>query len=132
MAVIGECKPRKMVLLSWLTSLVLPCIRWGARMTRPPKAAPIAWCPRQTPSTGTLPENFFTTAIVIPASSGVHGPGESRMRSGFQAFQFLDGYLVIAANYHFRTQFSQVLDQVVGKGIVVIQDKNHNLPYKLT
>jgi hypothetical protein len=27
----------------------LPCMISGARITLPPKAAPIAWCPRQTP-----------------------------------------------------------------------------------
>ena len=30
----------------------LPCITERARTIRPPKARPIAWCPRQTPSSG--------------------------------------------------------------------------------
>ena len=56
-----------------------------ARTISPPKAWPIPWCPRQTPSTGTRRPNWRMTSTVIPASSGRPGPGEMTMRSGFSA-----------------------------------------------
>src|SRR5262249_22531286 len=40
--------------------------------------------------------------------------------------------LVIAGDDYLRTQLSQILHQVVGKRIVVIQDKNHGLAPQLT
>ena len=43
-------------------------------MIFPPKAAPIAWCPKQTPRIGTSEDLMSSTDI--PASFGVHGPGD--------------------------------------------------------
>ena len=40
----------------------------------PPNAAPIDWCPKQTPSIGT--DDAFIKSIEMPASFGVQGPGE--------------------------------------------------------
>ncbi len=36
-----------------------------------------------------------------------------------------NGYLIVAANLNFRTQFAQVLHQVVSEGIVIVEDKDH-------
>ena len=60
----------------------------GARVTVPPKAAPMAWCPRQTPKIGTLPPWSRTTSTQTPASSGVPGPGERRIPSKPRAKPF--------------------------------------------
>ena len=43
------------------------------------------WWPRQTPSSGMLGPNRSTTALEIPASLGVHGPGEMINRVGRMA-----------------------------------------------
>ena len=53
---------------SWVTNDVLPCSSSGARSTVAPKAAPIAWWPRQTPSKG-VPWSAaaFTKGMVAPA-----------------------------------------------------------------
>ena len=60
------------------TGDVLPCIS-PPRVTRPPKCCPIAWCPRHTPSSGrAAPAQAATSSRLIPASFGVHGPGEIR------------------------------------------------------
>ena len=44
---------------------------------------------------------------------------------GMQRFDFGWCELVIAANDHLGTQLAHVLDQVVGKGVVVVQDEDH-------
>ncbi len=51
-------------------------------------------------------------------------------RRNYDAFRvhlldFLDGNLIVPANHHIRAQFTQILHQVIGKRIVVIEDKNH-------
>src|SRR5438874_2459953 len=45
----------------------------------PPNTAPMAWCPRHTPSSGIRPPSSRITCIVMPASSGRPGPGEIEM-----------------------------------------------------
>ena len=52
-------------------------INCWARMMRPPKAAPMLWCPRHTPSMGNLPAKCLMAATEIPASAGEHGPGDT-------------------------------------------------------
>ena len=42
-----------------------------------------------------------------------------------QRFNLLDGEFVVAANQHIRPKLAQVLNKVIGEGIVVIEDKNH-------
>ena len=69
-----------MVRPSWRISLVLPCISLAARTTLPPNAWPSAWWPRQTPSSGTGERR--TSSRLMPASSGVPGPGEITIFSG--------------------------------------------------
>ena len=49
--------------------------------TRAPNASPMLWCPRQTPRSGTTPAAARIRSIEIPASAGVHGPGETTIRS---------------------------------------------------
>jgi hypothetical protein len=44
-----------------------------------------------------------------------------------KSFNVEQGNLIIPPNYHLRAQFTQVLDKVVGKGIVVVEDENHAL-----
>jgi hypothetical protein len=40
-------------------------------------------------------------------------------------FDFSDGHFVVAANLDFGAQFTKVLDEVVSKRIVVIEDEDH-------
>jgi hypothetical protein len=77
-AVNGEGSPASTPTPSWTTWLVLPCSSSGARTTTPPKASAMAWCPRQTPSTGSPASAAARTiGTVTPASTGVPGPGDS-------------------------------------------------------
>jgi hypothetical protein len=43
------------------------------------------WCPRQTPKIGVVGANRLSTSLQIPASLGVHGPGDRMMCVGFEA-----------------------------------------------
>ena len=61
----------------------------------------------------------------MPASCGVHGPGEMHNPLRRQRFDFFQRDLVVAANLHLRAQFSQQLHQVVSKRIVVVENKDH-------
>ena len=52
------------------------------RTTRPPNACPSDWWPRQTPSVLTPASGKRRmTSTEMPASLGVHGPGETTTRS---------------------------------------------------
>jgi len=64
---------------------VLPCRIAFAATIRPPNAWAIAWCPRQTPMSGTFPANAWIAASVTPAESGLPGPGEKTMACGASA-----------------------------------------------
>ena len=47
------------------------------------------------------------------------------MRSGCSASTSSTRDLIIAAHFNLRAQFADVLDEVVGERIVVIEDENH-------
>ena len=65
-----------------------------------------------------------TTSSVIPASSGVHGPGETTTRSGARLEQLIDARLVVAHDLELGAELAEVLDEVVGEGVVVV-DHEH-------
>ena len=43
----------------------------------------------------------------------------------FASSDFFNGNFVVAMHFHFATQLSQILGQVVGKRIVVVEQQNH-------
>ena len=53
------------------------------------------------------------------------GTGRDYDPLGTEAFDFLDRDLVVPPHLDLRAQFSQVLNQVVGKRIVVVEDEDH-------
>jgi len=61
---------------------------------------------------------------------GVHGPGETTIRSGRMASTSSHGNLIVAADFDLSSHLAQVLDEVVSERVVVVEDKNH--PYQLT
>jgi hypothetical protein len=69
----------------------------------PPKACPIAWCPRLRPR-----RNHDALR---------RHPGD-----------LVDADLVIAAHFEPGAQLAQVLDEVVRKRIVIVDDQNHEFP----
>ena len=96
--------------------------RCGARTTRPPKAWPIAWWPRQTPRMRhAAREARSRPATETPASSGRPGPGEITTPAGRRAAQLADGdRRRCGRTVELRAQLAQVLDEVVGEGVVVV------------
>src|SRR6266436_1453416 len=96
------------------SSDLLLCMMRPARTIAPPKAAPIAWCPRQTPRMGTRPAKRSMSGTETPASRGVHGPVGAERRHLLQR----DG--VVAPHVDLGAELAQVLDQVVGEGVVVV------------
>ena len=97
----------------------------GARMTSPPNASPIAWWPRQTPSTGMRGPNSRITSSETPACSGRPGPGEMTTREWPSARSASSDASSLRRTTMLRAQLAQVLDQVVGERIVVVDDEDH-------
>ena len=63
----------------------------------------------------------------MPASLGVHGPGEMISCAGLQREDFVDRDLVVAidANLERRIDLAQPLHEVVGERIVVVDELDH-------
>jgi hypothetical protein len=62
------------------------------------------------------------------ADSGfLRGAGAGREENALRVhgFDFHYGELVVAADYHLGSQFPQILDEVIGEGIVVVEDEDH-------
>src|SRR5271168_4695637 len=53
-------------------------------------------------------------------------PRRNQDAFGAHGFYIADRYLIVAAHLDFRAQFAQILHQVVGEGIVIVEDKNHS------
>ena len=64
------------------------------------------------------------TSTDTPASFGVHGPGETITRSGRRAEQVVRRLDVVAHDLDLRAELAQVLDEVVGERVVVV-DHEH-------
>src|SRR5215469_17013363 len=47
---------------------------------------------------------------------------------GMEGFDLADRELVIAADHHLSPEFAQVLNEVVGERVVIIENENHVLP----
>ncbi len=100
---------------------VLPCIRRAARTTLPPSAAPIAWWPRQTPRIGSLPaKRPDRRRRRRPPRPACTGPGESTSASGAQRGDAGDVDLVVAQHVHVCAELAEVLHQVEGEAVVVV------------
>ena len=61
----------------------------------------------------------------MPASFGVQGPGESTIASGSAASTSVDRDLVVAMHGHLRPEPAQVVDEVEGEAVVVVDQQDH-------
>ena len=61
----------------------------------------------------------------MPASFGVHGPGDSTIASGFFASTSSAVILSLRILRTSRTQLAQEVDEVVGEAVVVIDEDEH-------
>ena len=64
------------------------------------------------------------TSTETPASFGVHGPGETMTRSGARASSSSVGLDVVAHDLELGAQLAQVLDEVVGERVVVVDHED--------
>ena len=103
----------------------LPCTSVGARTTLPPKAWPIAWWPRQTPRIGIVGDALAITSRQMPASFGVHGPGDSTIASGCGRDHIGGRDLVVAMHDDVRPQPAEVVEQVEGEAVVIVDQDDH-------
>ena len=90
----------------------------------PPKAWPMHWWPRQTPSSGISPASSAMASQAHPAVLGPsrprrdeHGVGPLRPDAGH-----VDG--VVAEHDRVGPELAQLLDQVVDEGVVVVDDQH--------
>ncbi len=62
----------------------------------------------------------------MPASFGVQGPGDSTIASGSAASTSFDRDLVVAMHDHVRPQPAEVVDEVEGEAVVVVDQDDHD------
>src|SRR5271156_4836510 len=70
---------------------------------------------------GESPDEVDADASLLRCAGS--GRKEDALRG--ECFDFANSELVVAADGHLRTQLAHVLHQVVGEGIVVVENKNH-------
>ncbi len=94
-------------------------------MTLPPNACASDWWPRQTPSVGTPASGKRRmTSTEMPASSGVHGPGETTTRSEPPASSSSTAAASLRTVSSSHAELAQVLDEVVGERVVVVDHQD--------
>ena len=64
----------------------------------------------------------------MPASLGVQGPGDSTMPSGRRPSASADGDLVVAPDHHLRAKLPEIMEEVVGEAVVIIDQKQQIAP----
>ena len=72
---------------------------------------------------GSAGEHASITSIEMPASFGVHGPGEITMRARRSSRDLVDGDRVVALDAHVRAELAEVLREVVGERVVVVDQE---------
>ena len=121
----GALMPRKMPEPLWRISDSLPCTWVGARTTLPPKASPIAWWPRQTPRIG-----IFAAACrdQIEADAGLlgrAGAGRQHDGVGVGGDHGAARHLVVAMHLDLRPQLTEIVHQVEGEAVVIVDQADH-------
>ena len=68
-----------------------------------------------------------TSGSVMPARSGSQGPGEITIASGAQGDRVLHRQRVVAVDDRLGPQLAQIVDEIVGEAVVVIDQEQHRL-----
>ena len=101
-------------------------------MTLPPNAAPDRLMSQANPQQRHLARKM---ADQLDADSGfLRRARAGREHDPFRVHRLHLGgrHLVIAAHLDLRTQFAQILHQVVGERIVIVEDENHKLDRRVS
>ena len=48
-----------------------------------------------------------------------------------EVLDLFDGHLVIASDFHVRPQLTKKLDEIIGKGVIVIYNEKHETEVRL-
>ena len=126
MTVRGEGSPSKTPAPSWTTSVVLPCIRRSARTTVAAEG---------------LPDGLVSEADAEQRDAGGDGGADQRHRdAGFggragtgrdddrprcQGHRLVHGQGVVPVHHRRHAKFTDILDDVVGEAVVVVEDQQH-------
>ena len=103
---------------------VLPCISDFACTTFPPYACPIAWWPRHTPRIGSSPpKRSMTARYASLARRAGAGGDDDPVRS--QLARPRRCHFVVSNDLHLRPELAEVLDEVVGELVVVVDHQQH-------
>ena len=68
---------------------------------------------------------FSISSRQMPASLGVHGPGDSTMPFGFRAITSATAILSLRNTAALPAKLAQVVDEIVGEAVVVIDQDQH-------
>ena len=101
---------------------------WRALTTWPAEGLADGLVPQADAQDGHPPGDRWISGTEIPASLGVQGPGEITMRSGAKAATPRQVNLVVTIHPHLDPQLPQILHQVIGEGIVVVDHQQHSAP----
>ena len=118
-----------MVRPSWSIIEVLPCISRSADTMRPPKCCTRDWCPRHTPSTGTRPSKAASICERDARVVGAARAGRDAQVGRLQGKRLRDSQLVVPVHQHLGAQHQERLHQVVGEGVVVVDQQQFRLPH---
>ena len=110
---------------AWAMALTFPCIGSGARITLPPNAWPIAWCPRQTPNSGNLAGGGGDQFQADAGFRGRAGARRQHDRFGLHCDRIGDRQLVIAPHLTLGADIAQKMKEVEGEAVVVVDEKDH-------
>ena len=68
----------------------------------------------------------------MPASCGVHGPGRNHDALRPQFLDFVERDLIVAAHFELLPHLAEILREVVGKRIVVVEQQKHRCEFRNT
>ena len=110
------------------------CRASAAARARPRRRrpAPMHWWPRHTPRIGTRRRSRVITALLMPASVGVQGPGEMMMWRGRQGRDVVEAGRVVAHHDPRVAELADVAGEVPDEAVVVVDQQDHQpLPQRL-
>ena len=73
-----------------------------------------------------VPDALAIRSRQMPASVGVQGPGESTIASGCKPDHVVGAHGVVAVHSDIRSQPAQVMDQVEGEAVVIVDQDDHD------
>ncbi len=118
-----------MVLPSCSTSLVLPCISFGARTTFAAKRRANRLMPEADPENRHPPLRLRKMLDQLHADARIlrrTRPRRDQNPLRLQRLHLSRRQLIVAPNHHLRAQLTHVLHEVVGKRIVVVENEDHS------